>query len=74
MQESEITLLLGKFEAKIASLEKSVERLELCVEKLALAMSENKNGWQILLMLGSISAIIGSTLHKPIEALISLFK
>lgn len=74
MNESDIGLFIGKFEAKIDALEKSVLRLETCVSALTTAMAEHKSGWQVIFMLSSISAILGATVHRPIEAIIGLFK
>lgn len=65
---------MGKFEAKIQSLENSVERLEGAVDKLALALADTKSGWKLLLSLAALSSLVGLTIHKPIDILLSLFK
>ncbi len=74
MEDNDIFISMGKFEAKIDALEKTVERLEGCVEKLTLAMANSKNGWQLLMSFSAVSAILGSVAHKPIELILGLFK
>jgi tetrahydromethanopterin S-methyltransferase subunit B len=74
MDQNQIFQAIGEFKAKIDSLEKSVSRLEACVDKLASSMSDNKTVWQLLLSVCAISSIIGAAIHKPIELLLGMFK
>ena len=53
MESKDILLSIGRFEAKIDSLEKSVAKLENCVSKMAETMADNKGGWRLVMMLVS---------------------
>lgn len=74
MEDANLFHTIGKFESKIESLERSVERLEGIVVKLAHSMETNKGSWRILMALGAASAFFGVMAHKPIELLMELFK
>lgn len=74
MENSDLFLMIGKFEAKIESLETSLSKLEGCVVKLTEAMADNKGSWRVLVSLASLSAALGSLAHKPIETLLGLFQ
>ncbi len=73
-EDTDIFRSIGKFEAKIASLEKAVDRLEVCVDTITNAMAENRGSWRFLLSLAAISSLIGAVAHRPVEILLNLFK
>lgn len=74
MESNDIFLAMGKFEAKINALEKTVDRLEICIERLTVAMGDNKGGWQLLFALAAVSSVLGAAVHKPIEMILSVFR
>jgi intein-encoded DNA endonuclease-like protein len=74
MEDSELFLMIGKFEAKIESLEHSLDKLEKCVVSLTEAMADNKGSWRVLVSLAAVSSLLGAFAHKPIDIILGLFK
>jgi hypothetical protein len=74
MEDSELFLMIGKFEAKIESLEHSLDKLETCVVKLTEAMADNKGSWRVLVSLAAASSLLGAFAHKPLEFILGFLK
>ncbi len=74
MEESHLFHTIGKFEAKIDALEKTVERLESMVTRLVHSMEVNKGSWRVLASVTVMAGVLGGVAYKPIELLLGMFK
>lgn len=55
---------LGRMEAQIAALTKSVEALTAKVNEMSTTLSEARGGWRLLVLLGGASAMLGGLIVK----------
>ncbi len=74
MEKDDIVYAMGEFRTRIESLERTLDRLEICVNKLTSTVSDNKSVWQVLITVATVSAAVGAVVHKPFQLLLSLFQ